>query len=190
MHQFLHVAGRSPLKGTPRLLALWQRHPEWPILTLVQDGNMPGAVSFGGASARNVDLRSEYLSDEALRGMQNAHRFHVCTSEAEGWGHYIAEAMSVGAVTLTCDAAPMNELVTPGRGLAVAARPGAVHNLVRLSLFDEGALEVAVGHVVGLPAAELDSIGTAARGWFLANKAGFVARVGEALRRLETAAVN
>jgi len=190
VHQFLHVAGRSPLKGTARLLALWQRHPEWPILTLVQDANMPGAVSAGGASAANIDVRSDYLTDETLRALQNAHRFHLCTSEAEGWGHYIAEAMSVGAVTLTCDAAPMNELISPGRGLTVAARPGALHNLVRLSLFEEASLAAAVGRAAALPACELDAIGTAARGWFLANKAGFPARVGAALGALETAAVH
>lgn len=187
VHQFLHVAGRSPLKGTARLLALWQRHPEWPILTLVQDASTPGAVWANGASAGNIVLQRDYLTDEALRAMQNAHRFHLCTSEAEGWGHYIAEAMSVGAVTLTCDAAPMNELVAAGRGLTVAARPGVVHNLVRLSLFDEASLEAAIGHVMGLPAAELESIGAAARSWFLANKAGFVVRVSEALSRLQTA---
>ncbi|HEX4049622.1 MAG TPA: hypothetical protein VHY19_01930 [Steroidobacteraceae bacterium] len=190
LNQFLHVAGRSPLKGTARLLALWRRHPEWPILTLVQDVSVPGAMSPGGDVPRNVDLRGEYLLDEALREMQNAHRFHVCTSEAEGWGHYIAEAMSVGALTVTCDAAPMNELIGPGRGLNVATRAGAVHNLVRLSLFDDAALEAAVGHALALPALELESIGAEARKWFLANKAGFAARVGEAVRRLEPVSVH
>lgn len=188
MHQFLHVAGRSPLKGTDRLLALWRRHPEWPVLTLVQDGGKAGSRPTGGTEG-NIDFRRDYLSDEALRDMQNAHRFHLCTSEAEGWGHYIAEAMSVGAVTLTCDAAPMNELIAPDRGLAVPARAGAIQNLVRLSLFDESALEEAVGRAMGLPATELESIGMAARGWFLTNKASFTARVGEALSHLDTTAV-
>jgi hypothetical protein len=190
VHQFLHVAGRSPLKGTARLVALWQRHPEWPNLTLVQDASMPGAVPRESASAANVARYTDYLSDTALRQMQNAHRFHVCTSEAEGWGHYIAEAMSVGAVTLTCDAAPMNELIAPGRGLPIAAQAGPIHNLVRLSLFDEAALEAAVGRAVALPDAELESIGTAARGWFLQNKAGFAARLAQAMSRLETATVH
>ncbi|HTT07053.1 MAG TPA: hypothetical protein VMF64_17370 [Steroidobacteraceae bacterium] len=183
--QFLHIAGRSPLKGTARLIALWKRHPEWPTLTLVQDPTMPGSVVSEGAWPGNIACHGRYLSDEAVRAMQNSHRFHMCTSEAEGWGHYILEALSVGAVTLTCDAAPMNELVAPGRGVIIAARPGAVHNLVRLALFDEAALEAAVGRVIRLASGELDSIGKMARGWFLQNKAGFVARVDGALSRLQ-----
>lgn len=190
LHQFLHVAGRSPLKGTARLVALWRRHPEWPILTLVQDASTAGAVSSGDGSARNISLQRNYLSDEALRTMQNSHRFHLCTSEAEGWGHYIAEAMSVGAVTLTCDAAPMNELIAAGRGLTVLARPGAVHNLVRLSLFDDASLEATVERAISLSPAELESIGAAARGWFVANKGRFAARIGQALTSLENAAVH
>jgi hypothetical protein len=190
VHQFLHVAGRSPLKGTARLVALWRRHPEWPTLTLVQDPAMSGAVVAAAHSVGNVACHSHYVSDEALRALQNAHRFHVCTSEAEGWGHYIAEAMSVAAVTLTCDAAPMNELISPERGLTVAARTGPVHNLVRLALFDEAALSAAVGGAAARQPAELDAIGAAARGWFLENKAGFARRVGEALGRLDAPQVH
>ena len=69
-------------------------------------------------------MHAAILDDAALRTLQNSHRFHLCLSEAEGWGHYIAEALSVGAITLTCDAAPMNELVTAERGLLVAAGRG------------------------------------------------------------------
>lgn len=179
--KFLHLAGRSPLKGTARLLALWQRHPEWPTLTLVQDPALPGAVVGAAGSTANVVRHGAYVDDAALRVMQNAHRFHLCPSEAEGWGHYIAEAMSVGAVTLTCDAAPMNELIAPGRGLTVAAASGPSHNLVQLALFDERALEAAVGRAMALAPGELDAMGGAARSWFLQNKAGFPGRVREAL---------
>jgi hypothetical protein len=95
--QFLHLAGRSPLKGTSRLRSLWQRHSEWPQLTIVQDVELPADAA--GAAA-NIVHHHGFLDDESLRTLQNTHRFHLCTSEAEGWGHYIVEAMSVGAVTL------------------------------------------------------------------------------------------
>ena len=177
--QFLHLAGRSPLKGTQRLLALWQRHPEWPQLTLLQD--MPAGNANRPAVAANIVHQHGFVSDQDVRTLQNAHRFHLCLSEAEGWGHYIAEALSVGAVTFTCDAPPMNELVGAGRGVLVGARLGEQHNLVRVARFDESALEAAIACALLLSTTQLDAIGEAARGWFLANKQGFLARVQSAV---------
>jgi glycosyltransferase involved in cell wall biosynthesis len=175
MPQFLHLAGRSPLKGTKRLLALWRRHPEWPQLTVLQDD--PAGRDSREVAAANVVLQRGFASDQQLRTLQNAHRFHLCLSEAEGWGHYIAEAMSVGAVTFTTDAAPMNELIGAGRGLLVGAHLAEQHNLARIARFDERALEAAIAHALLLDDAQLDAIGAAARGWFLANKHAFAARV-------------
>jgi len=190
-NKFLHLAGRSPLKGTARLHALWQRHPEWPLLTIVQDAEAVahptrGGDASGAATPANIHIESRFLSDEALRALQNSHRFHLCTSEAEGWGHYIAEAMSVGAVTLACDAPPMNELIDPRRGVLLAVHSGERHNLATLSLFDEAALEAAVTRVLAMSSAACETIGEAARAWFLSNKQGFIGRVQRALEELQT----
>jgi len=182
--KFLHLAGRSPLKGTARLHALWQRHPEWPLLTIVQDAQAVANPMRAGQA--NIRIESQFLSDEALRTLQNSHRFHLCTSEAEGWGHYIVEAMSVGAVTLTCDAPPMNELINPKRGVLLAAHSGERHNLATLSLFDEAALAAAVTEVLAMSSAACETIGAAARAWFLNNKQGFSGRVRHALEELRT----
>jgi len=186
MPQFLHLAGRSPLKGTQRLLALWRRHPEWPQLTVLQDDQV--GRERREVATPNVVLQRGFVSDQQLRTLQNAHRFHLCLSEAEGWGHYIAEAMSVGAVTFTTDAAPMNELIGAGRGLLVGARLGEQHNLARIARFDEHALEAAIAHALLLDEVQLDAIGAAARDWFLANKHGFAVRVQLAVDDLARAA--
>jgi hypothetical protein len=176
----LHLAGRSPLKGTRRLLALWRRHPQWPMLTVIENDAMPDKSSALHGCA-NVTYQRGYLTDEGLRGLQNAHRFHVCPSEAEGWGHYIAEAMSIGALAITTDAPPMNELVTSERGILVKSSAGARHNLARLALFDEQALEQAIEHCLALNEQALDTLGAAARDWFLSNKHAFAGRIASAL---------
>lgn len=44
---------------------------------------------------------------------------HICPSSYEGFGHYINEARAMGAVVVSTNAAPMNELVDPSFGLLV-----------------------------------------------------------------------
>jgi len=92
--------------------------------------------------------------------------------------------MSVGAVTFTCDAPPMNELIAADRGVLVAAPAGERHNLATLCHFDEQALEQAIARVLAMAPAQWQAMGAAARAWFLNNKQGFTARVQRALADL------
>jgi hypothetical protein len=181
--RFLHLAGRSELKGTTRLLQAWQQHPEWPLLTVIQDA--AAVTSTHRVPATNVVLETKFLDDATLRLLQNSHRFHLCLSEAEGWGHYIVEAMSVGAVTITCDAAPMNELVTRERGMLLATQDGGMHNLSRVALFELPALEGAIAHAQAMPDDRQQCLGDAARQWFLDNKREFLVRMQRAVSDIE-----
>jgi hypothetical protein len=88
-------------------------------------------------SATNIDLRVGYLTDGELRALQIESAFHICMSRAEGWGHYLVEALSVGAVTVSVDAAPMNELVTAERGVLVPYRSTGHQRLASTYEFDD-----------------------------------------------------
>jgi hypothetical protein len=177
---FFHLAGRSSNKGTEPLLALWRRHPHWPPLTVVQN---PRAARPGPAAA-NIRHLIDYVDDAELRRLQNAHRFHLCPSETEGFGHYLVEAMSIGAVTLTVDAAPMNEMVTPERGLRIAVARTGTQNLAVTNFFDEAAMAAAIERVIGLDDAQLDRLGAAARAWYVDNDRAFRERINAAVAAL------
>jgi len=177
---FFHLAGRSRNKNTEPLLDLWRRHPHWPRLTLVQDPRTARTA----APAPNIDHRIDHLDDGELRRLQNAHRFHLCPSQTEGFGHYLVEAMSVAAVTLTLDAAPMNELVTAGRGVLVPVARTAAQSLATTNYFDEAGMAQAVERVIGLGDAECERLGAAARAWFLDNDRAFPDRLDAAIRSL------
>ena len=174
---FFHLAGKSRMKGTQRLLAVWARHPEWPMLTVVHSRK----AAFEPVAAANIAYDSRYLTDAALRELQNRHEFHLCLSQTEGWGHYIPEAESVGAVVLATDAAPMNELVGPERGMLIASSPIDRQHLAVTHAFDEDDLEQAVTVAIGLEASARERLGTAARAWFLQNKRTFPERLAAAL---------
>lgn len=175
---FFHLAGSSRTKNTEPLLALWRRHPEWPRLTIVQHPREAKPA----APAANIDHRIGYLDDAELRRLQNAHLFHLCPSETEGFGHYIVEAMSVGAVVITLDAPPMNEMITPTRGVLVPhARTGTQH-LATTYHFDDAAMAAAIERALTLDDASCKALGAAARAWYEAERAAFPARLDAALR--------
>lgn len=178
---FFHLAGRSRNKGTQRLLALWRQHPEWPLLTVVQN---PREAGLPEPASDNIEHRIDYIDDAELRRLQNANWFHLCPSETEGFGHYLVEAMSAAAVAVTIDAVPMNEIVSADRGVLVAYDSTGVQNLATTYHFDETDMEAAVERLRAMSDDELQRVGNAAREWFLRNDREFSERLRQAVTPL------
>jgi len=171
--QFLHMAGRSTQKGTSALIKVWRAHPEWPALTVVT--SVPHLAR--ECRAENIRSITRPLAKEDLVALQNRCGVHLCPSEAEGFGHYIGEAMSCGAIVITTDAPPMNELVTPQRGLLAAYKETEPQSLGTNFYVDGSALEAAVERTLRLTTAERANMSRAAREWFLTNKREFESRL-------------
>ncbi len=170
---FFHLAGRSPYKGTRAIVELWLRHPEWPRLTIVQHAGH----AHEPVRAPNISHCLEYLDDAQLRRLQNAHAIHLCPSETEGFGHYLVEAMGVGAVVITTDAPPMNELVTAERGVLVPWHEQRNERLATLYRVAPNDLESAVERTLCMTPVERQAMGEKARVWFEANDREFTHRV-------------
>ena len=179
-NRFFHLAGGSTLKGTEDVLALWAANPQWPELVLVQKAeNAPRTVP------ANVRLISGFVSNLELRQLQNECGVHLCLSRAEGWGHNILEAMSTAAVTVTTDAAPMNEHVTTGTGILVPAERSEPRHLGFCHYVDRDALKVAIERILAMPDADNARLGLAARERFLSIGSDFRARAQQLLRPVE-----
>lgn len=177
---FLHVAGKSEAKNTRRVLDLWRRHPEWPHLTVIQNPAMVDAA----VVAPNVSHRLDHVSDDELKQLQNAHVFHLCPSIAEGFGHYIAEAMSVGAIVLTTDGAPMNELVGQDSGLLIPVVRTGTQNLSTTHFVDDQGLEEAVLRAMRLTAAEIEARRINAREQWVRQREAFFEGAPQVVKRI------
>ncbi len=172
--KFFHLAGKSTLKGTEVLLDLWRKHPEWPVLTLVQhQSNAPEADSVPA----NVVLRAEYLEQDELVSLINSHGVHLCPSRSEGWGHYIVEAMSCKAVVVTTDGPPMNELVTEERGCLVEFQREEQRHLGMNYFVDVDMLEGVIERLIALNVEEKKKMGEKARLWYEENHRRFNERI-------------
>lgn len=177
---FFHGPGRSANKGTQALLALWKKHPEWPVLTVAWRRKHIDIET----PPPNVLLIRDHLSDGDYRRLQNEHRFHICPSQTEGFGHYLVEAMSCRAVVITLDAEPMHELVTAERGVLVPAAASGMQDLATCYTFAPDAMTAAIERCIAMDDAEADALGQAARQWFDAEHKELPHRLHHAIQAL------
>jgi hypothetical protein len=113
-NEFLHVPGRSTLKGTEKVFEAWLKHPEWPHLTVITKN-----LNHVKYQCNNIKIITDFLSEEVLSRLMNSIALHICTSETEGFGHYLNEACAARALVVTTDAPPMNELINSNAGFLI-----------------------------------------------------------------------
>lgn len=107
--RFLHVAGQSRYKNTPSVAYAFAKF---------DDGDAKLPLTIVGAWAEDAEFARDHknvnyiqhASDSELKRLMNTHLFHIMPSGYEGWGHALHEGMSCGAVMITTDHPPMNEI--------------------------------------------------------------------------------
>jgi glycosyltransferase involved in cell wall biosynthesis len=178
--RFFH-ARSSSYKGTVRLLEAWKAHPEWPgLVAVISDEQV-----LPGFQADNVRIIRRHVSDAEMKRLQNEFTFHICPSEAEGFGHYIMEPMGCGAVVFATNGAPMNELVQPSRGVLLDCLPDSPPvGLTHRSYFDPESLDREIRRACAFDEASRRQMGDAARTFYLQNDRDFRRRFIETMQAL------
>lgn len=183
---FLHVAGQSDYKGTRVLHSVWSHHPEWPKLHILYSNvNHYGEEREPLPPLSNVEVHGKWIADEDFRKLSNRCGVHLCPSEMEGFGHTLMEGMSTGAILVTTDGPPMNELVRPDRGVLVEAKETGRNFMSPRFSVKEEALEAAVGSLLQKSEEERRRLGQASRQYFLTNDAAFRQRFRDFLAELD-----
>lgn len=178
-NRFIHICGKSPYKGTLKIVEAWINHPEFPRLTIkVYDGMYSDIQNMlKNKVVKNLEINNDFVSEDELSELYNACGIHLCPSNAEGWGHYIAEAKSAKAVVLYTNAPCMNETFTDGvDGISIdcdTSAPIITNGVCPFYEIDPINVAKAVQKVLSLPLAEKQRIGNNARASYLKNDADF-----------------
>jgi hypothetical protein len=167
---FLHNRGKSSHKGTETILEVFKNRTEKLIIN--------SAKSFFNTK-QNILINTDRLTDNDLNVLLNSCMFHLCPSKAEGFGHYINEARSVGAVIISSNAQPMNELVTKDNGFLIDGIYGIYHNLVKEFNINNVSLNNVINECLNLSDSEIKSKSEQSRLMYENDKAFFINKLNE-----------
>lgn len=153
---FAHFQGKSQAKGTKETVAAFER------------ANM---------KLHRFSKDTGWLTPDQYVQEFNRHKFHLCCSCYEGFGHYINEAKSVGAIIVTTDAPPMNELITKKTGCLVGFDRMSTQNMAMMRHPSTHAIGQAIEYLAKMKQADIDELSRKSRDSFWANDKFFRERM-------------
>ncbi|QKE50455.1 glycosyl transferase [Faustovirus] len=128
----VHTAGQHHWKQTGAVIDCWYRHPDLPKIVItcfepvideMKENNWVDKNAIEAAltgKIPNMILYTKKIPYNELVELKSKAGVHICCSFTEGWGHTINESRICGAITITTDAAPMNELIRPDCGILIS----------------------------------------------------------------------
>jgi glycosyltransferase involved in cell wall biosynthesis len=181
-NMFIHICGKSRYKGTLKIVEAWINHPEFPLLTIKVYEMHDSVYSeikkmLKHKIVNNLKINKDFVSEEEMFVLYNTCGIHLCPSNVEGWGHYIAEAKSAKAVVLYTNAPCMNETFTDGvDGISIVCNtnsPIIINGLCPFYEINANDIANSVQKVLSLSLVEKQRIGNNARNSFLKNDKDF-----------------
>jgi hypothetical protein len=170
---YIHVAGGSSAKGTKEVLQAFSMRPSLDLTLISSRG--------WGPLPSNVKQHHRLEAPEFIQTF-NQHLVHLCPSSYEGFGHYINEARSVGAMIISTNAAPMNELAQPAYSLLASVLSTSHQNIATHQHVDPFAIAELLDVCERTPVPKLKAMGEKARAAFLSDSQAFDLRLIELLR--------
>ena len=174
--RFAHFAGKSRTRHTQEIVDTWLQDPRLPPLTL-QFFNPAGVSIPRWLEMGNVRLRIGFLGSVDYQAEFRRHGLHLCTSQMEGFGHYINEARAIGAACVTLDAPPMNELIDASTGILIPTQRQVSYNFGIRHYASQASIADAVHVLIDMPVEKRRSLGTRARERYLSEQMKFVERL-------------
>lgn len=171
---FGHFAGRSDTKNSKPVYDAWAKHKIPTKLIYCKHGTRE-------PSRENIHVISERIENETMKQLMNACIFHLCPSQYEGFGHYINEAKSCGAIVITTDAAPMNEFVNNQFGTHILSMQTKKKELGLLHIVDSTAVWRAAERVLGYDVQQILKMSKNSRNSYLENDRFFRNKIKEVL---------
>lgn len=158
---FLHNRGKSSHKGTLATIQAWNKDLGKLIINSDGSVNLP--------HKEGILTNNKRLSDHDMNVLMNGCLFHICCSEAEGFGHYINEAKSTGAIIITTNGAPMNEMVNSSFGRLIPIIRRGSYQLGITNYIDYLSLHHSMKELLQLSEKELSLMSEKSRQSFLDN---------------------
>lgn len=170
-----HFCGKAlERRHTQEILNIWAENPQLPELSVhFHDHRIPDVA--GWLQNGNIRLKIGMMQEDDFRQEFSRHGIQLCTSSTEGFGHHINEARAIGALVVTLDAPPMNELVDANSGVLVPYAETSPHHNGFFYKSTQDQLLEAITRIIEMPIEERASLGESARQRFVDEREVFCA---------------
>ena len=138
-----HFFGKTTIfRNSEKILNIWTRRTDFPTLRMrFYRDDMPLFGSSTWFQSKNIFMKIGIDSDQSFYADLSESGIHICTSEMEGFGHYINECRSMGGVPIVINGEPMNELVDQHSGYLIEPISVEMRKCARRFKITESALE-------------------------------------------------